>query len=332
MAPHCSALAWKIPQTEETGGLQSMGFQSRTNWSSWAHPIKSKKSLPRTLTAAPTQIFPKYSWFSKEKAFIEVSSQFTRKATDSTLLTHPEAGHFPPLPCTTCVWAASATLLDCSNSPSLSCLPCSVPCLGPISTHQPLASLGNASQVMTLLFSKSWEAPCDDTSLQTGAFGRISRRHVIQSSLPFLPSSPLLLVTLLQHPVKTQTCQGSSGLRALALTVPSQGLPSFPNGKFLHLFKHISLMRPETQYFKTTLHSTLLYPVLLIALILPSLHFFHLMTYYTLCVCVCVCVLSSSVVSDSLWLHEPIQASNPGLLHCRWILYHLSHQGSPDTV
>ena len=142
---------------------------------------------------------------------------------------------------------------------------------------------------MTLLFSKSWEAPCDDTSLQTGAFGRISRRHVIQSSLPFLPSSPLLLVTLLQHPVKTQTCQGSSGLRALALTVPSQGLPSFPNGKFLHLFKHISLMRPETQYFKTTLHPTLLYPVLLIALILPSLHFFHLMTYYTLCVCVCVC-------------------------------------------
>ena len=25
MAPHCSALAWKIPQTEEPGGLQSMG-------------------------------------------------------------------------------------------------------------------------------------------------------------------------------------------------------------------------------------------------------------------------------------------------------------------
>ena len=24
-----------------------------------------------------------------------------------------------------------------------------------------------------------------------------------------------------------------------------------------------------------------------------------------------------------------IQRSNPGLLHCRWILYHLSHQGSP---
>ena len=24
----------------------------------------------------------------------------------------------------------------------------------------------------------------------------------------------------------------------------------------------------------------------------------------------------------------PTQGSNPGLLHCRWILYHLSHQGS----
>ena len=26
------------------------------------------------------------------------------------------------------------------------------------------------------------------------------------------------------------------------------------------------------------------------------------------------------------------QRSNPGLLHCRWILYHLSHQGSPTWV
>ena len=27
--------------------------------------------------------------------------------------------------------------------------------------------------------------------------------------------------------------------------------------------------------------------------------------------------------------HALFQGSNPGLLHCRWILYHLSHQGSP---
>ena len=30
MATHYSVLAWRIPWTEESGGLQSMGFQSRT--------------------------------------------------------------------------------------------------------------------------------------------------------------------------------------------------------------------------------------------------------------------------------------------------------------
>ena len=28
----------------------------------------------------------------------------------------------------------------------------------------------------------------------------------------------------------------------------------------------------------------------------------------------------------------PTCGSNPGLLHCRWILYHLSHQGSPRIL
>ena len=28
----------------------------------------------------------------------------------------------------------------------------------------------------------------------------------------------------------------------------------------------------------------------------------------------------------------PIQGSNPGLPHCRWVLYHLSYQGSPRTL
>ena len=28
----------------------------------------------------------------------------------------------------------------------------------------------------------------------------------------------------------------------------------------------------------------------------------------------------------------PIQGLNPGLLHCRWILYQLSHKGSPQSV
>ena len=33
MATHSSILAWKIPRTEELGGLQSMGSQSRTQLS-----------------------------------------------------------------------------------------------------------------------------------------------------------------------------------------------------------------------------------------------------------------------------------------------------------
>ena len=32
---------------------------------------------------------------------------------------------------------------------------------------------------------------------------------------------------------------------------------------------------------------------------------------------------------DLLWIF-PTQGSNPGLLHWSWILYHLSHQGSPN--
>ena len=28
----------------------------------------------------------------------------------------------------------------------------------------------------------------------------------------------------------------------------------------------------------------------------------------------------------------PTQGSNPGLLHCRWILYELSHKGSPRIL
>ena len=63
-----------------------------------------------------------------------------------------------------------------------------------------------------------------------------------------------------------------------------------------------------------------------------------------------------SVVSDSLWHHGlyspwsspgkntgvgsllllqgifPTQGWNPGLLHCRWILYQLSHKGSPIYI
>ena len=37
MATHSSILAWKIPWTEEPGGLQSTGLESQTQLSNWAH-------------------------------------------------------------------------------------------------------------------------------------------------------------------------------------------------------------------------------------------------------------------------------------------------------
>ena len=37
MAPHSRILAWRIPWTEESGGLQSIGLQSQTQLRDWAH-------------------------------------------------------------------------------------------------------------------------------------------------------------------------------------------------------------------------------------------------------------------------------------------------------
>ena len=39
MATLSSILAWKIPQTEEPGGLQSMGSQSQTRLSTHTHTV-----------------------------------------------------------------------------------------------------------------------------------------------------------------------------------------------------------------------------------------------------------------------------------------------------
>ena len=44
MATHSSILAWRISWTEEPGGLQSMGWQSRTQLSDWAHTHKDSTS------------------------------------------------------------------------------------------------------------------------------------------------------------------------------------------------------------------------------------------------------------------------------------------------
>ena len=46
-ATHCSILAWRIPRTEEPGGLQSVGLQRRQDWS----------HLARTLSVDPGSYF-----------------------------------------------------------------------------------------------------------------------------------------------------------------------------------------------------------------------------------------------------------------------------------
>ena len=46
MAAHASVLAWRIPWTEEPGGLQSTGLQSiRHDWSDLAHTHDKVGSL-----------------------------------------------------------------------------------------------------------------------------------------------------------------------------------------------------------------------------------------------------------------------------------------------
>ena len=43
-------------------------------------------------------------------------------------------------------------------------------------------------------------------------------------------------------------------------------------------------------------------------------------------------ILQARILDSLLQGNVPTQGSNPGLLHCRWILYQLSHQGSPRIL
>ena len=51
MATHSSILAWRIPWTEEPGGLQSMGSQSRIQLNTYTHTLppapQAIKELPK---------------------------------------------------------------------------------------------------------------------------------------------------------------------------------------------------------------------------------------------------------------------------------------------
>ena len=64
MAPHSSVLAWRIPQTEEPGGLQSMGSQSRTRLGAQAQRV----SYSRCCAAESSMAFQCDCTLMKKKA------------------------------------------------------------------------------------------------------------------------------------------------------------------------------------------------------------------------------------------------------------------------
>ena len=65
MASHSSILAWKFPWTEEPGGLQSMGLQSRTWLSNWA---EHKTSLDHVFMDMYTHYVDLHMSFTNMKA------------------------------------------------------------------------------------------------------------------------------------------------------------------------------------------------------------------------------------------------------------------------
>ena len=67
MATHCSILTWRIPQTGEPGGLQSMGSQKSRAWLRYKQHPFSCEYMILLLSSSLTFIFSSQSWFGKEK-------------------------------------------------------------------------------------------------------------------------------------------------------------------------------------------------------------------------------------------------------------------------
>ena len=69
IATHSSILAWRIPRTEERGGLQSMGYKSGQNWvtepvHTHTHTGKEVENLEPSYTAGENVKW--YSHFGKQ--------------------------------------------------------------------------------------------------------------------------------------------------------------------------------------------------------------------------------------------------------------------------
>ena len=57
MATHTSILAWRIPWTEEPGGLQSIGLHSQTQWKQLNMYILMAHKTPQKLMSSNNNIF-----------------------------------------------------------------------------------------------------------------------------------------------------------------------------------------------------------------------------------------------------------------------------------
>ena len=65
MATHSSILAWRISWTEEPGGLQSMGLQSQTQLSDWAHTHTTRKDFTSPILQMKNLKFREDAWLTK---------------------------------------------------------------------------------------------------------------------------------------------------------------------------------------------------------------------------------------------------------------------------
>ena len=67
MATHSSILAWRIPWTEESGGLESMGFSRQEYWS--VLPFPSPGDLPDPASNLLLLLLLLLSHFSRVRLF-----------------------------------------------------------------------------------------------------------------------------------------------------------------------------------------------------------------------------------------------------------------------
>ena len=110
MANHCSILAWRIPWTEEPGGLQFMGSQSRTWLSDWAqsgmivregalclvgNTLTHTQLVGKPITAGLKSFFMKWFWegkpFPTEPGLL---NEVNHEAQAGSFLSSPQAFRF----------------------------------------------------------------------------------------------------------------------------------------------------------------------------------------------------------------------------------------------